>query len=87
MPKSRAAAYAKSINAHFFLTSAKQNVGITKMFEAAAEMCANHLELRNDVDVSKSKESKFGAESNRCACLFVSEAVTDGVRTKWQFGV
>ena len=34
------------------MTSAKQNTGINKMFQKAAEMCAKHMELRNDIDVS-----------------------------------
>lgn len=46
--------YAKQINASFFQTSAKQNIGITKMFQTAAELCVSHQELRVDVDVSLS---------------------------------
>ena len=40
MPKQVALDYAKSIKAHFFLTSAKENIGLNKMFQTAAEMCA-----------------------------------------------
>ena len=40
VPKQVALDYAKSIKAHFFLTSAKENMGISKMFQQAAEMCA-----------------------------------------------
>lgn len=32
--------FAKKINAHFFMTSAKENLGINKMFQTAAEMCS-----------------------------------------------
>ena len=52
VPKSVGAEYAKRINAHFFMTSAKENIGISKMFMTAAELCAQHQELRNDIDVS-----------------------------------
>ena len=52
VPKHTAAEFAKKINAQFFLTSAKENLGINKMFQTAAEMCSQHMELRNDNDVS-----------------------------------
>ena len=32
------------------MTSAKENQGITKMFQKVAELCATHTELRNDYD-------------------------------------
>ena len=40
VPKQVGMEYAKRINAQFFLTSAKENIGITKMFKTAAELCA-----------------------------------------------
>ena len=52
VPKQVAAAFAKKINAQFFLTSAKDNLGIDKMFQTSAELCSDHMELRNDNDVS-----------------------------------
>ena len=52
VPKQVAIDFAKRINAHFFLTSAKENIGINKMFTTAAELCAHHPELSNDIDVS-----------------------------------
>ena len=32
--------FARQINAHFFQTSAKENLGISKMFKTAMELCA-----------------------------------------------
>jgi Ras-related protein Rab-23 len=52
VPKQAGMDFAKRINGHFFLTSAKENIGITKMFTTAAELCAQHPELSNDIDVS-----------------------------------
>ena len=52
VPKQVAAEFAKKINAQFFLTSAKENLGINKMFQTSAELCSEHMELRNDNDVS-----------------------------------
>ena len=40
VPKQVGQEYAKKINAKFFLTSAKENLGINKMFQTAADMCA-----------------------------------------------
>jgi len=42
--------YARQINAEFFMTSAKENTGINKMFQKAAELCAKNMELRVDYD-------------------------------------
>ena len=42
VPKQVAQEYAKNINAQFFLTSAKENIGINKLFQTAAETCACH---------------------------------------------
>ena len=50
VPKQDGQDYARQINAEFFMTSAKENIGISKMFQKAAELCARHLELRNDID-------------------------------------
>ena len=52
VPKHVAQEYAATIGAKFFLTSAKENIGINKMFQTAAEMCASQANLRNDRDVS-----------------------------------
>ena len=57
VPKQVGQEYAKKINAHFFLTSAKENIGINRMFQQAAEMCAQNQELRNDLDVSHSTQA------------------------------
>ena len=54
VPKQVGMDFARQINAQFFLTSAKENIGINKMMQTAAEMCASHPELRNDIDVSVS---------------------------------
>ena len=40
VPKHDAQVYAQQIGAKFFLTSAKENIGINKLFQTAAEMCA-----------------------------------------------
>ena len=40
VPKQVAQEYATKINAQFFLTSAKENIGIGKLFQTAAETCA-----------------------------------------------
>ena len=50
VPKQHGVDYAREINAEFFMTSAKDNRGIDKMFQKAAELCARHMELRNDID-------------------------------------
>ena len=42
VPKQVGQEYAKRISAHFFLTSAKENIGINRMFQTAAELCAQH---------------------------------------------
>ena len=60
VPKHVGVQFAKSINGHFFLTSAKENIGISKMFHTAAELCAQHQELRNDIDrKSKNVDKSF----------------------------
>ena len=40
VPKQVGQEYAKKIQAQFFLTSAKDNIGISKLFQAAADICA-----------------------------------------------
>ena len=52
VPKQVALQYAQSINAQFFLTSSKENIGIDKLFKSCAEICARNTDLRNDTDVS-----------------------------------
>ena len=50
VPKQDGQDYARQINAEFFMTSAKDNININRLFQKAAELCAGHQELRNDVD-------------------------------------
>ena len=41
--------YAKKIGARLFLTSAKENMGINKLFQEAAMQCAQNPKLANEI--------------------------------------
>ena len=52
--------YAKKIGAKLFLTSAKENLGINKLFTEAAMQCAQNPTLANEVtDLDASRSTSF----------------------------
>ena len=52
-------AYAAKYNAHLFLTSSKENIGIDKLFVAAANTCALNMSLANETEVSRFAHSEY----------------------------
>ena len=71
VPKQTAVEFAKNINGQFFLTSAKENMGINKMFHTAAELCAEHKDLRNDIDVSSRARPSISPTQSKFTSLIL----------------
>ena len=60
MSTATAKEYAKKIGAKLFLTSAKENLGINKLFTDAAMQCAQNPSLANEVtDLDASRSTSF----------------------------
>ena len=58
VPTSKAKEYAKKIGGRLFLTSAKENVGINKLFTEAAIACAQNPKLANEISTDNHDRSQ-----------------------------
>ena len=81
MSTATAKEYAKKIGAKLYLTSAKENLGINKLFTDAAIQCAQNPKLANEVnnlDASRSTSFKIRKDQDEIVNDTTYESFTQG---------